>query len=65
MRSQHTSRQEIVQTIFQAHGPGKALDAGQRILGIKKPTLVKWFDGWGERRGEGRRNGNGRSSARR
>lgn len=55
MRSVHTSRMEIVHTIFNAFGAGKALDAGQRILGIKKRTLTKWFDGWAERRGQGRR----------
>lgn len=55
MRSEHTSRQEVIRTVFEKLGPGKALDAGQRLLNVKKRTLTNWFEQWQQpRKSQGR-----------
>ncbi len=40
MKAKHTSRMEVTKLVHDHLGPGKALDFGQRILGMKKKTIV-------------------------
>lgn len=40
MKAEHTSRMEVTKLVHDHLGPGKALDLGQRILGLKKASIV-------------------------